>query len=325
MHEKIIVTGGAGFIGCNLIAELNRRGRSDILIVDELGADGRKWKNLVGLRFSDYLHKDRFRTLLASGPLPSPDVVFHLGACSVTTESDADYLADNNFAFSKELCTWTLRKGARFIYASSAATYGDRSQGYSDALEVLPRLRPLNMYAFSKHMFDLWAKERGLFQLIVGLKYFNVYGPHEEHKGEMRSVVHKAFEQIMETGRVRLFRSYRPDYRDGEQKRDFIYVKDAVKVTLFFMDHANISGLFNCGTGLARTWNDLARAVFDALGRKPRIEYIEMPPGLSARYQYHTEADITRLRQAGYRDDFMSLEDGIRDYVHSYLLPNRSE
>jgi len=320
MHEKIIVTGGAGFIGSNLVAALNQRGRTDILIVDELGTDD-KWRNLVGLHFSDFIHKDRFRSLLSADKLPSPEVVFHLGACSVTTETDADYLADNNFAFSKEICSWALRKGARFIYASSAATYGDGSLGYSDDPALLPRLRPLNMYALSKHMFDLWALEHGLLQLIAGLKYFNVYGPGEAHKGEMRSVVHKAFEQIMTTGKVRLFKSYRPEYAHGEQKRDFVYVRDAVRVTLFFMDHPEISGLFNCGTGIARTWNDLARAVFAALDRPPRIEYIDMPPGLSARYQYHTVADITRLRRAGYRDDFTSLEDGIADYVRNHLLP----
>ena len=318
MGSEIIVTGGAGFIGSNLVAALNVRGHEDILVVDSLGKSD-KWRNLVGLSFTEYVDKDRFRETVASGAQPPPKVLFHLGACSTTTEKDADYLADNNYRYTIELCRWALQHGTRFIYASSAATYGDGSLGYSDDPSLLPRLKPLNMYAMSKHMFDLWALRHGLLDRIVGLKYFNVYGPGEYHKSDMRSVVIKAYEQIRDGGTVRLFKSYREDYADGEQLRDFLYVKDAVDVTIFFMDHTDKNGIFNVGSGRARTWNDLALAVFSAMQRKPSIEYIDMPPGLSAKYQYRTEADISRLRKAGYSREFISLEDGINDYITNYL------
>jgi len=318
MGSEIIVTGGAGFIGSNLVAALNARGHEDILVVDSLGKSD-KWRNLVGLSFTEYVDKDRFREAVASGAQPPPKVLFHLGACSTTTEKDADYLADNNYRYTIELCRWALQHGTRFIYASSAATYGDGSLGYSDDPSLLPRLKPLNMYAMSKHMFDLWALRHGLLDRIVGLKYFNVYGPGEYHKSDMRSVVIKAYEQIRDGGTVRLFKSYREDYADGEQLRDFLYVKDAVDVTIFFMDHTDKNGIFNVGSGRARTWNDLALAVFSAMQRKPSIEYIDMPPGLSAKYQYRTEADISRLRKAGYSREFISLEEGINDYITNYL------
>ncbi len=318
MGSEIIVTGGAGFIGSNLVAALNARGHEDILVVDSLGKSD-KWRNLVGLSFTEYVDKDRFREAVASGAQPPPKVLFHLGACSTTTEKDADYLADNNYRYTIELCRWALQHDTRFIYASSAATYGDGSLGYSDDPSLLPRLKPLNMYAMSKHMLDLWALRHGLLDRIVGLKYFNVYGPGEYHKSDMRSVVIKAYEQIRDGGTVRLFKSYREDYADGEQLRDFLYVKDAVDVTIFFMDHTDKNGIFNVGSGRARTWNDLALAVFSAMQRKPSIEYIDMPPGLSAKYQYRTEADISRLRKAGYSREFISLEEGINDYITNYL------
>lgn len=317
---KIIVTGGAGFIGRNLVAALNERGEDDILIVDELGSDD-KWRNLAGLRFDEYLDKDLFREGVRLEQVPAPKVVFHLGACSSTTETDADFLADNNYRYTRELCQWCLNCGARFIYASSGATYGDGALGYSDQDESTVKLKPLNMYGFSKHMFDMWALRNKIFDLIAGIKYFNVYGPYEEHKGDMRSVVNKAFGQIRDTGEVRLFKSYKPEYKDGEQVRDFICVKDSVKVTLWLWDQPRVSGLFNCGTGKARTWNDLVKAVFAAMGKPPRIVYIDMPEHLRSQYQYRTEADMTKLHKAGYTEPFMSLEDGIRDYVQSYLLP----
>ncbi len=252
MSGRYIVTGGAGFIGSNIIAALNERGEEDILVVDHLGPS-EKWRNLVGLSFADYREKDDFRAAVQFDRLEPVDVVFHMGACSSTTESNASYLADNNYRYTRELCEWCLDHDVRFIYASSGATYGDGSQGYSDDDDTTLRLRPLNMYGFSKHMFDLWALRRGLFDRIVGLKFFNVFGPREDHKGDMRSVVNKSFHQIVETGEAKLFRSYRPDYKDGEQVRDFVYVKDAVRVALWFADHPEISGLFNCGTGRART------------------------------------------------------------------------
>lgn len=318
MSQKIVVTGGAGFIGCNIVRALNERGVDDILVVDELGDDER-WRNLSACRFADYVHKDEFREYLLDDADLGADAVIHMGACSSTTETDADYLADNNYAYTRDLCGWCLDHGARLVYASSAATYGDGSLGYSDAEEAVPKLRPLNMYGYSKQMFDLWALRNGLFDRIVGLKFFNVYGPFEDHKGDMRSVVHKAYHQILETGKVKLFRSHRPDYADGEQVRDFIYVRDAVDVVLHFLDDREASGLFNCGTGKARSWLDLVRAVFAAMGRDPKIEFVDMPAHLRDKYQYHTEADAAKLRAAGYAAGFTELEDGVRDYVTGYL------
>ena len=314
-----VVTGAAGFIGRNVVAELNRRGEERILVVDDLRADER-WKNLRGLKFEEILSIRDFRAALSGGPLPPVKAVYHLGACSATTETDADYLLDNNFRYTRELCEWCLEKGARFVYASSAATYGDGAQGYSDADAATPALVPLNMYGMSKHLFDLWALRNGVLGRIAGLKYFNVYGPGEDHKGDMRSVINKAYHQIRETGEVKLFKSYKPEYKDGEQLRDFVYVKDAVAVTLFLHDQADVSGLFNCGTGKARTWNDLVKATFKAMGMEPKIAYIDMPESLHAKYQYRTEADMAKLRDAGYEDEFTSLEHGVADYVKNWLM-----
>lgn len=312
------MTGAAGFIGRNVVAELNRRGAERILIVDDLGSDER-WKNLRGLKFEEIYTVARFREAVQSDKLPPTQAVYHLGACSATTETNASYLLDNNTHYTRELCEWCLGHGTRFVYASSAATYGDGAQGYSDADAATPSLVPLNMYGMSKHLFDLWALRNGVLGKIAGLKYFNVYGPGEDHKGDMRSVIHKAYGQIRETGAVKLFKSYRPDYKDGEQVRDFVYVKDAVAVTLFCGENPRASGLFNCGTGQARSWNDLAQATFAAMGLEPRIEYIEMPVSLRSKYQYFTQAEMGKLRAAGYAQAFTSLEDGIRDYVQGYL------
>ena len=316
-----VVTGGAGFIGSNVVAELNRRGEERILIVDELGSDDR-WKNLRGLKFEDVWLSGKFRDAFWSDALPAVKAVYHLGACSSTTETDANYLLDNNYQYTRELCEWCLKRGARFVYASSAATYGDGAQGYSDADAGTPSLLPLNMYGMSKHLFDLWALRNGVMGRIAGLKYFNVYGPGEDHKGDMRSVVHKAFGQIREGGVVKLFKSYRPDYRHGEQVRDFVYVKDAVDVTLFCGENEKASGLFNCGTGQARSWVDLAKAVFAAMGLEPNIEFIDMPVSLRSKYQYFTQAEMGKIRAAGYSRPFTSLEDGIREYVQGYLAKN---
>ena len=319
MSDKFIVTGAAGFIGSNLVAALNARGDSDILAVDELGAD-EEWKNLVGLEFQDYWEKDDFLFALRNDSLGKVDTVFHLGANSSTTEKNASHLVENNYRFTRELCEWCMHHDIRFIYASSAATYGDGSLGYSDSDDVTPTLKPLNMYGYSKQMFDLWAMRHGLFDRIAGLKYFNVYGPREDHTGDMRSVINKAYHQIRETGEVKLFKSYKPEYKDGEQLRDFVYVKDAVAVTLFLHDQADVSGLFNCGTGKARTWNDLVKATFKAMGMEPKIAYIDMPESLHAKYQYRTEADMAKLRDAGYEDEFTSLEHGVADYVKNWLM-----
>jgi ADP-L-glycero-D-manno-heptose 6-epimerase len=315
----IVVTGGAGFIGSALIAELNRRQISDILIVDELGSD-QKWKNLQSLSFADYIEKDDFLEMVIEEKLDIPvDVVFHLGACSDTTETNASYLVKNNYEYGKLLAQWATDADIRFIYASSAATYGDGSAGFSDDEEKMGILKPLNMYGYSKHMFDMWARRAGLLKKIIGLKYFNVFGPNEYHKGNMMSFVVKAFEQIKATGKVRLFKSYEPEYADGEQVRDFLYVKDAVNMTLFFFDNPYINGIFNIGTGETRTWKDLVVAVFVAMGRKPDIEYIEIPAAIRNQYQYFTQADLSKLHRAGYNKLITPLEEAIRDYIQNYL------
>lgn len=318
----IIVTGGAGFIGSALITALNKRQITDILVVDELGTD-RKWKNLRNLSFTDYVEKDDFLEMVIEDKLDSSvESVFHLGACSDTTETNASYLIKNNYEYSKLLGQWATEADIRFIYASSAATYGDGSAGFSDDQEKIENLRPLNMYGYTKHLFDLWARRTGLLKKITGLKYFNVFGPNEYHKADMRSFVIKAFEQINATGKVRLFKSYKSEYADGEQKRDFIYIKDAVDMTLFFYDNTQITGLFNIGSGKARTWNDLVKAVFAAMGKEPNIEYIEMPESIRNQYQYFTEADITNLRKTGYDQETTPLEDAVKDYVRNYLQKN---
>ncbi len=315
----ILVTGGAGFIGSAFVWKLNTLGRTDLLVSDVLDTTD-KWKNLVNRRFADYLDHQELLSRVRAGTLPTGiTAVVHMGACSSTTERDSAYLMENNTHYTQVLAEWALAKHVRFLYASSGATYGDGSQGYSDADEVSLRLKPLNMYGYSKQLFDLWALRTGAVRSIAGLKFFNVYGPNEYHKGDMRSVVHKAFGQVRETGAVKLFRSYRPDVADGEQVRDFVYVKDAVEVMAWLLEHPAVNGIFNVGTGRARTWNDLARAVFAALGRPPKIEYVEMPETLRDHYQYRTEADLGKLKGAGYGTPFHTLEDGVKDYVQNYL------
>lgn len=315
----ILVTGGAGFIGSALIAELNARGYDDIFIVDILGKDER-WKNLRNLRFSDYMESEDFTEMVSESEVDlDVDAIVHLGACSDTTERDCTYLVRNNYEFSKLLAGWALEIGARFVYASSAATYGDGAQGFEDDEDQIQDLVPLNMYGYSKHMFDLWCKRQGLLDKFVGVKYFNVFGPNEYHKGDMRSFVLKAYEQINATGRVKLFKSHRSDYTDGGQLRDFIYVRDAVAMTLFFLERPDTAGLYNVGTGKARSWNDLAGAVFGAMDKPVNIEYIDMPEILRDKYQYFTQADISKLREAGYAEPTMSMEESVDDYVRNYL------
>lgn len=316
----IIVTGGAGFIGSNLVSALNKLGEDRILVVDRLGLS-EKWRNLNGLDFLDYEHKDKFLIKLEQGMFDHGVwAVFHMGACSSTAEQDADYLMENNYEFSRRLATrYAARKGVRFVYASSAATYGDGSCGYSDDHKRMARLRPLNKYGYSKQAFDLWASKTQFLDNAVGLKYFNVFGPNEYHKGDMRSVALRAYLQAKHTGTVKLFRSYRPDYEDGAQCRDFIYVKDAVNITLYFLERPEVNGIFNAGTGTARSFNDLAVAVFSATGMVQHIEYIDMPTGLEKRYQYHTCAETGKLRTGGFPGQCSSLEDSVRDYVVNYL------
>ncbi len=325
LNGRILVTGGAGFIGSALIHALNQRGHSDILVCDLLGQD-EKWKNLVPLQFADYVEAGAFRQRLLANPsaFGKFSAVFHLGACSATTEKNASYLADNNYEFTKELAAWTLGQHGRFVYASSAATYGDGAQGMDDTSPALSTLRPLNMYGYSKHLFDLYAQRHGFLDQIVGVKYFNVFGPNEDHKADMRSLVNKAFQQILATGRVQLFKSHKPEYKDGEQMRDFLYVKDAVELTLHFAEKATTAGgLYNLGSGEANTWLTLARAIFSALDREPQIEFIDMPEVLRGKYQYYTRADISKLRATGYARAMTPLNEAVRDYVQGYLMTGK--
>lgn len=320
----IIVTGGAGFIGSNIVKALNDAGEDKILIVDHLGASD-KWQNLSGLNFVDFEHKDQFLEKVERGLFDYGIwALFHMGACSSTTEQDADYLMYNNFQYSRRLASrFAGKAGLRFIYASSAATYGDGSLDYSDDHGNIANLRPLNMYGYSKQLFDLWALKTRILENAAGLKYFNVFGPNEYHKADMRSVVIRAYYQARNTGEVRLFKSYRSEYNDGEQCRDFVYVKDAVKMTLHFLERPELNGTFNIGTGKPRTFNDLANAVFSALGMQPNIKYIDMPDGLEQRYQYYTCAQIDKIRLSGFRHELSSLEEATHDYVVNYLLKDQ--
>ena len=325
----IIVTGGAGLIGSAVVQHLNTLGREDILIVDHLGHTD-KWRNLSPLRFMDYLEKDAFERMLDDGSLAGRlpggqklDAVIHLGACSATTEPDATYLIRNNFEYSRKLALTALAADARFIYASSAATYGEGEHGFVDDDSQLPLLRPMNMYGYSKQLFDLWALRLGILDKIVGIKYFNVYGPNEQHKNEMRSLVLKAYEQIGATGTLRLFKSHRPEYGDGEQLRDFVYVKDAAAMTLHFLKNREANGIFNVGGGTTVSWNRLARAVFSAMERPVNIEYIDMPESIRNTYQYLTCAETSKIRAAGYTETVTPVEEAVADYIRNYLVPGK--
>jgi ADP-L-glycero-D-manno-heptose 6-epimerase len=321
----IIVTGGAGLIGSSIIWSLNRIGRKDILAVDNLGMS-QKWKNLVPLSISDYLEKDDFIKMVTENKIPSTgkiEAVFHLGACSATTELDATYLVKNNFEYTKQLALFAQKHNARFIYASSAATYGDGIKGFNDDDSRLSELKPMNMYGYSKHLFDIWARDHGILDKIAGMKYFNVFGPNEYHKGEMRSLVLKAYEQIVSSGGIRLFKSHRKEYADGEQMRDFIYVKDAAAMTIKFMSNHQANGVFNIGGGEAASWNRLAGAIFKALGKPEKIEYIDMPESIRETYQYHTCAETEKIKRSGCWQESTLLEKSVEEYVTEYLVPNR--
>ena len=311
---RILVTGGAGFIGSALVWALNQRGIENILICDVLGRD-EKWKNLVPLRFADYVEAADLAGRLGK----EIRAIFHLGACSSTTETDASYLIHNNFEYTKMLAHFALANDCRFVYASSAATYGSLADRISESLP-LENLRPLNMYGYSKHLFDCYAKRAGILDRITGLKYFNVFGPNEYHKGDMRSVVHKAFGEICGTGKVSLFKSYRPEYPDGGQQRDFLYVKDAVAATLFLAERIDGGGLFNIGSGQPNTWISLVTPIFSG---EPKIEFIDMPEGLRPKYQYFTCADVSKLRATGFTQPFTPLSDAVSDYVKNYLIPGK--
>ncbi|TVQ83806.1 MAG: ADP-glyceromanno-heptose 6-epimerase [Micavibrio sp.] len=326
----IIVTGGAGFIGSCLVAGLQEKYPAKrIAVCDRLGSE-EKWKNIAGRELYDFILPEDFFSYLKehAGDI---DTVFHLGAVSSTTERDADLIVNSNFILTKKLWHFCAQNGVRLIYASSAATYGDGHHGFRDVETIaeLSVLKPLNAYGWSKHVFDrfiarvtqdetLRSREKKPPQ-HVGLKFFNVYGPNEYHKGEQMSVACKLYPAVAEGGGATLFKSHRPDYGDGGQMRDFVYVKDCVKVMLWFFENPDKNGLFNVGTGKARSFDDLARAIFTAAGREPDITYVDMPKELRAQYQYFTEADMQKIRAAGYMEEFTELEDGIADYVRNYL------
>lgn len=318
----IIVTGGAGFIGSGVVRHLNEQGFENIVVVDELGTT-EKWKNLVGKRFVDVISKYQlFEWLKDRGELIQAFI--HLGACSDTMEKDASYLLENNYRYSVRLAEYALDHEHRFIYASSAATYGDGALGFSDTIENLYSLTPLNMYGFSKQMFDQWALREGIQNEIVGLKYFNVFGPNEGHKGRMASAITRMVPNILDGQSVRLFKSSDPArFADGEQRRDFIYVKDAVRMTCAFLGN-KVGGIYNIGSGIPSTWNELATAVFEALAKKPNIEYIDMPADLINKYQNFSQADMSKtntvLKEA---TKCMSLKGSVSDYVVNYLLPDK--
>ncbi len=320
----IIVTGGAGFIGSCCVARLNELGHDDLVVVDQWDPEGLKKKNLAGKKYLRFIDKQDFLAMMQNdGIKDSVSHVIHMGACSSTTGTDREYYRKNNFEYSCEVARWSMAKGARLIYASSAATYGDGESGYSDDPAKIRQCHPLNYYGESKQMFDEWVLDNDLYGKVVGLKFFNVFGPNEYHKGDMKSVIAKAYAGVVQEGKMRLFRSYRAGYADGEQKRDFVYVKDVVDVMMFLMDHPAINGIFNLGTGEAQTWNELAHALFAAVGKKPVIEYVEMPEHLRPRYQYFTQAEMERLRAVGYQKPFTRLGDAVRDYV-GYLKQGRS-
>lgn len=314
-----IVTGGAGFIGSAMIWRLNRAGITDILVVDNLGTSD-KWKNLVNRRYARFVHRSDFLEMLRANTLGgSVEAVVHMGACSSTTEKNADFLMANNTVYTVELCRFALERGARFINASSAATYGDGSQGFSDNPETTRRLKPLNMYGYSKHLFDMWLMDNKLSESVASLKFFNVYGPNEYHKADMRSVACKAFHEISSTGRLRLFRSNTPDYVDGGQMRDFVYVKDCVDLMFWMLENPAVNGIFNVGTGKAQSWNSLAHALFAALGKEPQIDYVDMPETLKGKYQNFTQAEMGWIERKNCPIRFAGLEQGIADYVGNYL------
>jgi ADP-L-glycero-D-manno-heptose 6-epimerase len=317
----IIVTGGAGFIGSVLVHRLNSEGIKDIIIVDSLGqgvgVEG-KWRNLLGKSFHDIIPKHSLMEFMKQQRHQIQSVI-HLGACSSTQEMDMDFLLSNNVNYSKSIIQFCAEADIRCIYASSAATYGIGDQGFADDEAALDTLRPINPYGYSKHLVDLWARDSGLLSTAVGLKFFNVYGPNEYHKKSMRSRVLTAFPEVTATGVFKLFRSTTAEYPDGGQMRDFIYIDDCINAIWWFLNNRKLSGIFNVGTGSARSWNDLALAMFSALKLEPNISYFDMPPSLVAGYQNFTEATVQKLRATGFTVPTVSLEDGIADYVQNYL------
>ncbi len=318
----LLVTGGAGFIGSNLVASLNEAGRSDIVVNDLLGTDT-KWRNLAKRRIAEVVPPADLLKWLDGRKL---EAVVHLGAISDTTATDADLVLATNYQLSLKLLDWCTKTGTRFIYASSAATYGDGNQGFNDdwSPAALERLKPMNLYGWSKHMFDLavvdrYTKKEKLPPQWAGMKFFNVFGPNEYHKDKMASVLSRVFDQAKAGQVVRLFKSHKEGIEDGDQRRDFIYVDDAIAVTRWLLDSPAVNGIFNVGTGKARSFRDMITAMFRAMGKAPKIEYIDMPENIRAQYQYFTQAEVEHLRGAGYNAGFTSLEEAVGAYVTKYL------
>lgn len=314
----VLVTGSAGFIGSAIVWGLNEAGIEDIILSDKLHKKD-KWKNIVKRDIYDWVDRDELFEYLEEKD-EKLEAIIHMGACSATTEKDGDFLMKNNFEYTKKLWEYSVKKNIKFIYASSAATYGSGEKGYDDKKDI-KGLLPLNKYGYSKHLFDLWAKkQKSQPKKWLGLKFFNVYGPNEYHKNRMASVIYHTFNKVNETGGMQLFKSHKKGYENGEQLRDFVYIKDIVDVIVFFIQNETKSGIINLGTGKARSFNDLAKATMVAMGKEPKIEYIDMPLDIRNKYQYFTEAKMEKLREFGYKKEFYSLEEGITDYVKKYLM-----
>ncbi len=322
LHDDriIILTGGAGFIGSCILKTLNQQGHNNIVVVDSL-RDSSKWKNLVNKKFIEYLHKGQLLDWLAlPGKHTEIQAIIHMGACSSTVETNVDYLMENNYRYTVQLAEYVLKHDIRFVYASSAATYGDGSQGFLDQEDKLEELEPLNAYGFSKHLFDLWAKDQKVFDKITGLKFFNVFGPNEFHKNRMASVIHNLLPQIQKENVMRLFKSNDPaNFKDGEQCRDFVYVKDVADIVVKILKK-DIFGIYNLGNGKASTWNSVATGMFRAIGRTPNIEYLEMPQDLRGKYQNYTCADMTKLSKKLKEMQFTPLHEAIGDYINNHLI-----
>ncbi len=310
---RIILTGGAGFIGSCFLDYLNKKGIKDIVLVDHLNQEKRE--NIKNKKFKEYYDKDEFLYRIEKKFDKSFDFLIHLGACTNTRENNLEYIIRNNFIYSKKLALFCLENDIKLIYASSAVTYGKEEKNFLDDENNIENLVPLNLYGLSKNLFDMWVVLNKLHNNFVGLKFFNVYGPNERHKGQMQSVISKGYEQIKKEGKIRLFKSYSKDYKDGEQKRDFIYVMDVCEVIWFFIENSEKKGIYNVGTGKARSFNDVAKILFQYLNKKENIEYVDMPEDIRDKYQYFTQANIDKLRKAGYKNDFLELEDGIKEFI----------